>query len=277
MITKAFTGSGLGGALSLAPGESAAYSAAGEFTGFVFLEESTSPLTGWKAVAGGTADTEFSGLATNDTNGRKWYRFRAADTDGDTAFTGTAVATLSEGKSVAGGAPNGSTVSARELGEGLIRKTVLTLAATPVSVVSVGAGRGVGGTKIYGFPKGRILVLGTMATLEVLVAAAKQADFTDATPEGDIGIGSVAPADNDALGTDATDDDMATSTPFTMDAYAAEAQIPSEAYLQFDGTITPVDVLVNVAVDAADIDNDITTQVLVSGTVTLYWMNLGEF
>ena len=175
------------------------------------------------------------------------------------------------------GAKNGATVTATEYGDGIMHKTVLTLASTPVSVVSVGANAGVGGTKIYDLPEGRILVLGCMADLSLAIAVAKQGDFTDGTPEGDIGVGTVAPANADALGTDSTDDDFSTATAFTMNAYAASADVPSEPTGQMDGTATAKDVYVNLLVDAADIDNDVTTQVLVSGTVTFHWINLGDF
>lgn len=174
------------------------------------------------------------------------------------------------------GALNGATVTSVEKSMGTVHQTVLTLASTPVSVVSVTTGNGVGGTKIYDFPEGYINVLGCVANLTLAVET--QGDFTDATPEGDVGIGSVAPANADALGTDATDDDYATATAFTMDAYAASVACPPDAAgALFDGTSTAKDVYVNVLVDAADIDDGATTNVLVSGTVTITWINLGDY
>lgn len=175
------------------------------------------------------------------------------------------------------GAKNGATVSVVEQGDGNIHKTVLTLTATPLPIVSVGAGNGVGGVKLYDFPEGRICVLGTMADLSLAVAAGKQADFTDATPEGDVGIGTVAPANDDAFGTDATDDDFATGQAFTMSAYAATAKCQSEPVQQMDGTATPKDLYLNGLVDAADIDDDVSTEIEVTGTVTVVWVNLGDF
>jgi hypothetical protein len=199
-----------------------------------------------------------------------------------TVFTaGTAAVTLlnlSNDQGVpATGLPNGSTVLATELGDDLINKTVLDLGSTPLSVTSITTGAGVGGVKIYDFPQGRILVLGCMADLILTIDAADQADFTDATPEGDIGIGSVTPANADALGTDATDDDFATATAFTMSAYTASPQVPSEASLQFDGTSTALDMFVTLLVDAADIDDGVTSTVYVSGKVVFHWINLGDF
>lgn len=176
------------------------------------------------------------------------------------------------------GTGNGSTVAVSEQGNGVVHKTVLTLTATPLTSVSVTTGNGVGGFKVYDFPEGRILVLGCMSDISLAVAAAKQADFTDNTPEGDIGIGSLLPANADALGTDATDDDYGTATAFTMAAFAAaNVKIPSEASLQFDGTTTAKELIVNLLVDAADIDDDTTTEVEATGTITIHWINLGDF
>lgn len=221
-------------------------------------------------------DTDDNGatvIATEDAN----YSFQC------TVFTaGTAQVKLSNLSaptvaSMSAGIPSVSTVTAEEQGDGILHKTILRLESVPVSVVSVTTGAGVGGTKIYDFPQGRLNVLGTMADLTAVIASGDQADFTDATPEGDIGIGTVAPANADALGTDATDDDLATATAMTMAAYSDDVQCPSEAALQFDGTTTAKDLFVNMLVDAADIDDDTTSTVYVSGVVVITWTNLGDF
>lgn len=173
------------------------------------------------------------------------------------------------------GVKNGSTVSIVEKSGGPIHQTVLTLSSTPIEIVSVTTGNGVGGTKIYTLPEGYVRVIGCVASLSIAVET--EADFTDATPEGDIGIGSLAPANADSFGSDATDDNYGTGKAFTMDAYAATATIAPEAAINVDGTTTAGPVFVNALIDAADIDNDVTTNLLVSGTVTLTWVNLGDY
>lgn len=173
------------------------------------------------------------------------------------------------------GGVSASTVVANELGNGSVHKTVLTLTNVVLPVVSVTTGRGVGGVKIYDFPAGYINNLGCTAALSIAVET--QGDFTDATPEGDIGIGTVAPANADALGTDATDDNFATATAFTMDSYAATANCPPEAAAIYNGSSQAIDLYVNAAIDAADIDDDVTTNLLISGTITIVWTNLGDF
>ena len=152
--------------------------------------------------------------------------------------------------------------------------TKLTLSSFPVPVVSVSTGNGVGGALLYTFPTGFIKRLGCRAELSIAIATANQADFTDGTPEGDLGIGTLAPANADALGTDATDDDWGTATAFTMSSFAVSSvTIPTEADGVHDGSSTPVPLYLNALVDAADIDDDTTSQLDVSGTIWFSWLN----
>lgn len=174
------------------------------------------------------------------------------------------------------GAVAGSGVSLVEYGDGAVHKTVFTLDELQVDVTSTTDGNGVGGTKIYDFPEGYIQIHGCTANLSLGVLT--EDDFTDGTPEGDIGIGTVAPANADALGTDATDDNIATATAFAMTDYVdASVSLPPETSLNIDGTATAVDLYVNALVDAADIDDSTTGELLVSGTITLVWSHLGDY
>ena len=175
------------------------------------------------------------------------------------------------------GAKNGSTVSVVERGDGVTHQTVLTLSSTPCPVVSVTTGAGVGGIKVYDAPEGHWRLLGAKASLSLLVASAKEADFTDNTPEGDYGVGTVTMANADSFGTDATDDDICTGKTYTMTTFAQAAQgLAPEAAANFDGTTTAKDIVVNCLVDGADIDDDTSSEIEVSGTITLTWINLGD-
>ncbi len=172
-----------------------------------------------------------------------------------------------------------STVFAHEEFGGGWRRTLLELVDLSVSVVSVTTGNGVGGTKLYTCPEGRIAVGPSYANLAISVASANQADFTDGTPEGDIGIGSLAPANADALGTDATDDDICTAAAFTMASYVDSSVIcpPDDGdILIYDGTSTALPIFANVLVDAADIDDGVTTAVLLNGFVDFCWRFCGD-
>lgn len=198
------------------------------------------------------------------------------DTDETTPLWSVNKTTGAMTSAVGAGVKNGSTVAVSEGGDGITHQTTLTLTATLVPIISVTTGNGVGGIKIYDFPEGHIRVLGCVASLSLAVGSAKEADYTDNTPQGDIGIGSVAPANADALGTDATDDDMGTASAFTMTAFVAATTNAPEAALNFDGSSTATDVYVNALVDAADVDDDTTTEMEATGTVTLTWINLGD-
>src|SRR4051812_28187391 len=57
------------------------------------------------------------------------------------------------------GAPNGSTVTAVEYGNGVLHRTVLTLTATPISITDDAGVAQYGGVKVYDFPAGVINVL----------------------------------------------------------------------------------------------------------------------
>jgi hypothetical protein len=176
-----------------------------------------------------------------------------------------------------GGGSNMAPAYVTQTGLGGMQRMRLDLVNLPISVTSVTTGNGVGGTKIFTFPEGRVYNFFTRGSLVASVAAAKQADFTDATPEGDLGIGTVAPADADALGTDATDDDWGTAAAFTMSSYVSAAvTIPTEAAAWFDGTTTPVSLFVNALVDAADIDDGVTTEILINGWLEIGWMPGGD-
>lgn len=161
-------------------------------------------------------------------------------------------------------------------GSGSAKQTTITLTDLPVPIVSVTTGAGIGGTEVYEFPQGYAGFLGCVANLTGRVAVADQADFTDATPEGDIGVGSLAITDADAFGTDATDDDYATGAAFIMAAYAFPNVVcPPEAARALNNSVTPNKVFVNALVDAGDIDDSVTTEILISGTIVLSWNDLG--
>lgn len=163
-------------------------------------------------------------------------------------------------------------------GGGMV-KAVYTLKNAQVPVVSVGAAAGVGGLVLATLPEGLVRILGGTADLTVSVNSEHFSDFTDAAVEGDVAIGTVAPANADALGTDATDDNICTANAFTQAAWAGDTKLTSDiaAVLAVDGTAgAPVQIVLNAFVDAADIDDDTSTFLSVSGRVTVIWADLGD-
>lgn len=181
--------------------------------------------------------------------------------------------TLDEFFNYGGGVVPGLSTLTRKTEPGF-HLTKLTLASFVVAVTSVTTGAGVGGSKIFTFPLGYIQRYSCRAALSLAVET--QADFTDSTPEGDVGIGSVAPADADALGTDATDDDWGTAVAFAMTSYVdSSVVVAPEAAGVVDGTSAQLSLYLNALVDAADIDDGTTTNLLFSGDIWILWANQG--
>jgi hypothetical protein len=169
------------------------------------------------------------------------------------------------------GLPNGSTVTAEERGNGVVHQTVLTLVNTPVTVANV-TGASFGGLKLYDFPEGRLNILGVTANLSFNWAGQDIA----ADGSGDFSLGSTITADA-TLAT--TDVDLLPSTALT-DPFVAGVGVGSGALAaaaQLDGTATPKDLNINIIIDDADVSDAASDIVLVSGTITITWINLGDY
>jgi len=171
------------------------------------------------------------------------------------------------------GAPNGATVAASSTVSNGLVKTVLTLTATPITIAGGASGVGEGGVKIFDMPEGQILLLGGGASLTVNEADANIDD--DALVTLGVGTAVVAGGD-DALGTDATDDDILNGADFQLAASTATGGLISNSSVaKFDGTGTAIDIYMNASVADADIDDD-AAALTITGTITLYWMLLGD-
>lgn len=261
-------------------GDKISYVITGTFSATLALEKSENAGASWEneltftAASSGTLTVSFEDgngayrvRCTSYTSGSPYLSLQSISLQ--TADTQTSVGVGSV-PSVTGN------IVAVEFGNGSVHKTVLHLNNVQVDVVSVTTGNGVGGTTIYDFPEGYISIIG--ATADLSIGVGTQADFTDGTPEGDVGLGTLAPANADALGTDATDDNICTSTAFTMSSYAATVDLPPDAAtINIDGTSTAVNLVLTALVDAADIDDDTTGELLFTGTATVVWSNLGDY
>ncbi len=179
----------------------------------------------------------------------------------------------------AAGTVAGTGVSVKEYSSGAFHKTVFTLDNAKVPQVSSGSANGVGSLKIYDFPTGAIFRMGCTADLSLAVASADQADFTDNTPQGDIGIGSLTMGNADAFGSDATDDDWGTGQAYSMTAWAdSDVAINSEVAVMLVDGGTDADLWVSMLTDNADFDDSTTGDgIQVSGTITVLWAGCGQF
>jgi hypothetical protein len=162
---------------------------------------------------------------------------------------------------------------ATELGTGPIRRTVLAL--TDVSL-TVGNSTGVsfGGTKVYDFPTGRILLLGSIfRNISIDLTDEGNATPIDAADGGDMAMGSTPPDDGTLTDTD-VDIVPSTSIDPVSDGIDGAALAASA---QFDGTTTALDAYLNMIVDDADVGDGASDVLLVSGEVEMHWVNLGTY
>lgn len=299
LIGNTFSDAGVGNEIRISAGDKVKYTVdlSGDFDGRLYLVKRVGTVKEFTQIS---ADVVLQFLEA----GKKpaYYSFVCKYAVGEVSLTGTAAWTLEDvavdllsvknndqkevfkvdedGVSIQGNfsqsvvqEPNFPGVSVVNESAGPINRTVITLEDFAMPVTSVTTGNAVGGVGIYTFPEGMIQM--QMATAVLSVGVETQADFTDATPEGQIGLGTVAPANADALGTDATDDNIGTAEDFTMSSYVdASVVVEPEPLINLDGRVSAIECFLNALVDAADINNDVTTNLIFNGTVTLVWTKL---
>lgn len=171
------------------------------------------------------------------------------------------------------GAVAGSNIVATERGAGDIHYTSLALTARALAVTDALA---YAGTKIYGFPAGRILILGSLATLAFAVTSTRASTINDSAAM-DWSLGTVTAS---SVTLASTMVDLIPKVDHTLDgavaAYTAAISSALATNAQFDGTTAAVDAFLNVSFPTiTDIDADGTLGV--TGTIQLTWVNLGDY
>jgi hypothetical protein len=164
--------------------------------------------------------------------------------------------------------------TAVEYGDGLVHQTVLTLTLTGANDLDLADGADHGTSiKIYDMPEGRILLLGATCDLSAVVNDAFNASPNDVFI---VAVGSVAA--NDAAGLTGTEVNIIPAS--TLDTVGnTTLTLPWKSALaasaQFDGTTTAMDVIVNATV--ADASTTKAMTLAITGTLTLTWVNLGDY
>lgn len=175
----------------------------------------------------------------------------------------------------ASGTAAGSGVTAVEFGEGIVHKTVLTFVNTPVVLADAAAVVAYGGLKVYDMPAGAILMLGAVADVDLTKSSAG----VNADWDGDMGVGTVTASNNATLSSTEQNIIPTTATPqAAAGATTANGKSTATENAVLDGTTTPIDVFFNLLVD--DVDHDVTTtpcDLILNGTLTLHWINLGDY
>ena len=152
---------------------------------------------------------------------------------------------------------------------GIVRQSTLTLTLTDTNKIELadGADNSVG-VKVYTFPAGRILVLGAVINCTTTIDGASGGA---ATAPLAVGTTDATAADNATL--DGTEADIIPSTATANGASTWKAALAASA--QFDGTTTAVALYVNAGVTDAISAGSVT--VVIAGTLTVTWINLGDY
>lgn len=163
------------------------------------------------------------------------------------------------------GAKNGVGVSVSE--KSGLHKTVLTLDAYSLTLTKNGTSSAGGGAKIYDFPAGLIKVIGATSNLDVSNAGGDGSFL--------MSLGSVAADTGGTLtGTEA---DITPSTAATVTSGVGTCKMKSSgtvpAAAPFDGTTTALDLILNAALNA---DATGKETLVINGTITVVWVNLGD-
>lgn len=148
--------------------------------------------------------------------------------------------------------------------------TVLQLSNLTLAMVDVAGVVAYASKKIFDFPEGYIAIESAVADL----AVTKSSAGVIAAFDGDFSLGSVAAAGDATLTSTEADVIASTATPQAV-AGATTAIGSKLTATNLDGSVTPVDLYLNVLVD--DADHDVTTtpcNLLFTGTVTVIWRNL---
>jgi hypothetical protein len=171
------------------------------------------------------------------------------------------------------GAAAGTGVTASESGNGIIQQTTLTLASVGITVTDALA---YASQKVYDFPAGRILILGSTASLAWSVTSDRDTTINNSAAM-DWAVGTAA-ASNITLAT--TMLDLVPKVDQTLDGAVAAFTTAGTGALavsaQFDGTGTAKDAYLNVSFPTnTDIDADGT--LVVTGTIKITWVQLGDY
>lgn len=172
------------------------------------------------------------------------------------------------------GAASGTGVAVTaERGGGVVHQTVLTLTAVAVALVDNAGTIAHGALKIYDLPEGAIVINAAVTDLDVTKSSAG----VNADWDGDYSLGTTAAGVDADLTTTEVDILAKTSTPQAVAGVTtANGGAATNGYL--NGTTTAADVYLNVLVD--DADHDVTgtpCNLIFAGTVTLTWVNAGDY
>ncbi len=166
------------------------------------------------------------------------------------------------------------TCVATELGDKQIHKTILTLTDFPVTMRDTEQG---GGVQIYDFPLGRILHLGSVATL-AMTTTSVLANTLNTGVTCNFGVGTLTQSNATVTTTEQDLVNVAAWTAGTTIAVenTAASGVGAAVLASHDGSSTAINAFLNLAVaGGTDIDGNAT--ITVTGSITINWINVGTY
>jgi len=168
-----------------------------------------------------------------------------------------------------------SYISQEDFGNGLIRRTKLTCTALPITVADDAGVAQYGGVKVFDFPEGMLLTMGAVIGGNL----AMPSPFIDAFT-GVISLGTVTASTGSTLvSTEATILQSvalatASSKVAAIDAVSIATALTEAGSRWLDGTTTPVDMYLNIAI-ADNVAHTAATGTF-TGTIEFVWLMLGD-
>ena len=161
-----------------------------------------------------------------------------------------------------------------EQGNSVIHKTIFTFSAVTFAVNDAGAGdEGWGTLPLYTFPAGGIRIMGASSDIAITGGTS----IGTGSGSGDFAVGSTASTDESALATTLADIILsaALTEPFVGGAGDANSILYSTAAGALNGTSSAVEAHLNMIFDAGDVPGN--TSITLNGTVTIVWINVGDY
>lgn len=173
------------------------------------------------------------------------------------------------------GAVAGTGVAVTEYGDGAIHKTTFTFTDVDLALTDNAGVVAYTGLKIYDFPAGAIMIVGATSDIDLT----KSSTGVNVDWDGDVGVGTVTATNDASLATTEQNIIPTTATPqAAAGATTANGQSTATQNAVLDGTTTAIDAFLNLLVD--DADHDVTgtaCNLIANGTVTITWVNLGDY
>jgi hypothetical protein len=158
--------------------------------------------------------------------------------------------------------------------DGTMCKSVISFTDEAFALTDAAGVVAYAGKKVFDFPAGVILIHGALANLAVTKSSAGVNDTFD----GDFSVGTVTASNNATLTGTEADVIPSTATPQAVSGATTAKGFNSADIAPLDGTATAQDLFLNFVVD--DADHDVTTtpaNLVVNGTLTIVWTNLGDY